>query len=185
MNLDHIFVELGLSEDTPRGKTESDYSVTGIAAVRTDRKGKVLAAYSESCSIRGLVPNDIESIYGNLSSALLLPYPAQYVIISQHAATYRGLLDPAYFRGKSWLDIAQLAWPLGYCDMISNRDLDTICKHFAIKIDSEGTMSGNCEALVRAYWAMMQRYRTALLSEEAIRDYGGEALAGLRKYIGF
>jgi hypothetical protein len=182
MNLDHVFIELGLSEDNIAAAT-----VTGIAAVRTDRKGRVLAAYSESCSIRGLEEADIETVYANLSCALLTPYPTQYVVISQHGNAYRGILPPECFRGKSWLDIAQLAWPLGYCDMISNRDLDTLCKHFGIKIahDAEGSMSGNCEALVRAYWAMMQRYRTALIGEEAVRDFGGEALAGVRKFIGF
>lgn len=180
MNLDHIFIELALSEDNIEAA-----SVTGMAAVRTDRKGKVLAAYSESCSIRGLVDTDVEGLYGNLSSALLVPYPAQYVIIAQHANAYKGLLGPNRFRGKTWLDIAQLAWPLGYCDMISNRDLDTLCKHFELAPNvQDGTMSGNCEALVRVYWAMMKRYKTALIGEEAVRDYGGEALASLRKYIG-
>jgi hypothetical protein len=43
MNLDHVFVELALSEDNIAAA-----SVTGMAAVRTDRKGKVLAAYSEA-----------------------------------------------------------------------------------------------------------------------------------------
>lgn len=101
--------------------------------------------------------------------------------------TYKSLLGPTYFRGKTWLDISQLAWPLGYCDMISNRDLDTLCKHFGAVVahDAAGTMSGNCEALVRVYWAMMQRYRTALIGEEAVRDFGGEALQGIRKFIGF
>jgi len=181
MNLDHVFVELGLSEDNIEAA-----SVTGMAAVRTDRKGTILAAYSESCSIRGLVEADMESVYGNLSATLLKPFPGQYVVVAQHASAYKTILGPTYFRGKTWLDIAQLAWPLGYCDMIPDRSLDTLCKHFGMPIspEAEGTMSGNCEALVRTYWAMMKRYRSALLGEEALRDFGGETLAGFRKIIG-
>ncbi len=70
--------------------------------------------------------------------------------------------------------------------MIPDRELDTLSKHFGspIALDLEGTMSGNCEALVRVYWAMMKRYRSALIGEEAVRDFGGEALAGIRKFIG-
>ena len=181
MNLDHIFLEVGLSDENA-----SLASVTSMAAVRTDRKGKVLAAYSEEVSIRGLEDAPLEKLYQNLAGSILGPYSSDYVVISQHSNIYKGLLQKNHFRGRPWLDIAQLAWPLGFCDMISNRDLDTLCKHFEVKAKSEeeGTISGNCEALVRVYWAMMKRYRAALIGEEAIRDFGGEALAGVRKFIG-
>ncbi len=179
MNLDHVFIELGLSDDNI-----SAASVTGMAAVRTDRKGKVLAAYSEACSIRGLDDIDIETVYSKVNDTLLKPYPEPYVVIAQHAQAYKGLLGASCFRGRAWLDIAQLAWPLGYCDMIPDRNLDTLAKHFMCNVEAGGTMSGNCETLVRVYWAMMKRYRTALLGEEAIRDIGGETLAGIRKFIG-
>jgi hypothetical protein len=180
MNLDHVFIELGLSDDNI-----AVASVTGMAAVRTDRKGKVLAAYSDSVShsTRPNTKDGIDRLYEGLSDALIKPYPAQYVVIAQHANAYKQAVGENCFRGKAWLDIAQLAWPLGYCDMISNRDLDTLCKHFSIAIDSEGTMSGNCEALVRVYWAMINRYRVALIGEEAIRDIGGESLAKVRKFF--
>ncbi len=179
MNLDHVFIELGLSDDNIAAA-----SVTGMAAVRTDRKGKVLAAYSEACSIRGLDDIDIESVYGKVSDTLLKPYPEPYVVVAQNAQAYKGLLGGSCFRGRAWLDIAQLAWPLGYCDMIPDRSLGTLAKHFMCNVESDGTMSGNCETLVRVYWALMKRYRTALLGEEAIRDIGGETLAGIRKFIG-
>ncbi len=180
-SLDHLFLALGLSESNLETA-----AITGIAAVRTDRKGTVLAAYSESCSVRGLVDCDLEAVYGNMANALLKPFPAHYVIVAEHSNAYRTLLGPAYFKGKTWLDISQLAWPLGYSDMIPDRSLDTLTKHFGtpIAFDLEGTMSGNCEALVRVYWAMMKRYRSALIGEEAVRDFGGEALAGIRKFIG-
>ena len=180
MNLDHVFLELALSEENIAAA-----SVTGLAACRTDRKGKVLAAYSETCSIRGLDSIDIEAVYEKVNGVLLRPYPEPYVIVAQHAQAYKGLLGPSIFRGRAWLDIAQLAWPLGYCDMIPDRNLDTLAKHFGVFVeDTAGTMSGNCESLCRVYWAMMKRYRTSLLGEEAIRDFGGETLAGLRRYIG-
>ena len=179
MNLDHVFIELGLSENNI-----AVASVTGIAVVRTDRKGKVLAAYSEACSIRGLDDIDIETVYSKVESTLLKPYSEPYVIIAQHAHAYKGVLGSTCFRGRAWLDIAQLAWPLGYCDMIPDRNLDTLAKYFNCATLSDGTMSGNCETLVRIYWAMMKRYKTSLLGEEVIRDIGGETLAGIRKFIG-
>lgn len=180
MNLDHVFLELALSDENI-----AIASVTGLAAVRTDRKGKVSAAYSETCAIRGLDSIDIEAVYQKVDSILLRPYPEPYVIIAQHAQAYKGLLGPSVFRGRAWLDIAQLAWPLGYCDMIPDRNLDTLAKHFGLRVkETEGTLSGNCESLCRVYWAMMNRYRTSLLGEEALRDFGGEALAEFRKYLG-
>lgn len=180
MSFDHVFIELGLSEDNI-----SAASVTGMAAVRTDRKGKVLAAYSEACRIRGLDAVDIDHVYKQVKETLLDPYPEGYVVVSQHAQAYKGILGPTCFRGKPWLDIAQLAWPLGFCNMIADRNMDTLCKHFGVKMVDMGTMSGNCEALVRVYWAMMKRYRTSLIGEEAVRDFGGEALASARKFLGF
>lgn len=173
MNLDHVFIDIGLS---------STGIVTGLAAVRTDRKAKPLAAYSEGIT-EGRGYNDkLDNALENMFSVVLKPYPADYVIVSQHAGRYRSVID-AYVQGRPWLDIAQLAWPLGFSDMIPNRDLDTLCKHFGMKPD-DGTISGNCESVVRVYWAMMKRYRTALIGEEAVRDFGGETLASLRKYIG-
>jgi hypothetical protein len=181
MNLDHVFIELGLSEDNIAAA-----SVTGMAAVRTDRKGKVLAAYSEACSIRGLDDIDIESVYGKVNDRLLRPYAEAYVVVAQHAQTYKGILGGSCFRGRAWLDIAQLAWPLGYCGMIHDRNLDTLAKYLGCKSKGAGgTMSGNCETLVRVYWTMMNRYRAALLAEEVIRDIGGDTLARFRKFVGF
>lgn len=180
MNLDHVFLELALSDENI-----AIASVTGLAAVRTDRKGKVLAAYSESCEIRGLDSIDIDAVYQKVDSILLRPYAEPYVVIAQHAQAYKGSLGLSVFRGRTWLDIAQLAWPLGYCDMIPDRNLDTLAKHFGVYVkETSGTLSGDCESLCRVYWAMMKRYRMSLLGEEAIRDFGGEALAGIRKYIG-
>jgi hypothetical protein len=182
MNLDHVFIELGLSEDNPELA-----AVTGMAVVRTDRKGKVLAAYSDTAKHDGPVA-PIDRLYERVRAEVLKPYPASYVVVSQHAATYKRILGDRCFPERPWVDIAQLAWPLGYCDMISARDLDTLSKHFAVsggEYGTDGTMTGNCEILVRVYWAMMQRYRTALLGEEAVRDIGGEALASLRKFVGF
>ena len=160
MNLDHVFLELSLE----------DGDVKGMAAVRTDRKGKVLAAVS------GKV-DDIKEV-------IITPFTSKFVVVSQYAYLYRPfLLDD--FKGKPWLDISQLSWPLGYCDMIPDRDFDTLCKHFGIEVDGPGTMTGNCEALARVYWALMKRYRTSLMGEELIRDVGGETLSKVRRFVGF
>ncbi len=178
-SLDHVFIEVGLSDDNIAAA-----NITGIAAVRTDRKGKVLASHCETCSIRGLDDIDVDAVYQKVNDVLLRPYAESYVIVARNAQAYKGVLGPNYFRGRAWLDIAQLAWPLGHCDMIPDRNLDTLAKHFGCKYDEENTMTGNCETLCRVYWEMMKRYRAALLGEEAVRDIGGEALAGIRKFFG-
>jgi len=166
MNLDHVFI--AVDSDGKR--------ITSVSAVRTDRKGKVLAA-SDADSVVIAARTVIEPFSDTY--LIISQYPTIKILSTDKTAKSCGLSD------KEWLDIAQVAWPLAFSDMVGNCNLDTLCKHFGINYQDAGTTIGDCEAMVRVYWAMMTRYRTALIAEEGIRDYGGEALRGIRKFIGF
>lgn len=161
MNVDHIFIET----------IGDNLSQLELAAVRTNHKGKVLTTHSSKFS------------FDDFEKRVLKPFSNQYVIISQ-SNRFKHVLTGQWFKDKTWLTISQLAWPLYYSDMISDTEFDTICKHFSIDDCPDDDIEGNCEALVRVYWALMKRYRTALIGEEAVRDFGGEALASVRKFIG-
>jgi len=191
MNLDHIFIDLAVSDPDP-AKGE----ILAIAAVRTDRKGKVLAAFSDKTSRDDDEYSDADfkaAIKGMEDVILAKSFETSYIVVAHFAEIDRLFLKMACdrishkpFPKRAWLDTAQLAWPLVYNDMISERTLDSLCVHFDIerKADMIDTATGDCEALVRVYWAMMSRYKTALAGEEMVRSVGGETLIKARKMLG-
>ncbi len=190
MNLDHVFVDVAMTE------AKADAEVTAIAVVRTDHRGNVLGAFSEkiNCATRREKEDRDYGVVANAIKAELLdPYPDSYIVVAHHAQLDRDVLarahrlakrGPELFKGRAWLDTVQLAWPFAYHDLVSSRDLDTICKAFGITNTAPGTAMGDCEALVRVYWAMMRRLDTALTGEEAVRNMIGEPIAKLRSIIG-
>lgn len=184
MNLDHVFVDVAMTE----AKASAD--VTAIAVVRTDHRGNVLSAFSEQVGGEG---RDFGIVANAIHAQILEPYAASYVVVAHHAQLDRDVLarahrlakrGPDLFKGRAWLDTVQLSWPFAYHDLVSSRDLDTICKAFAISNTAPGTATGDCEALVRVYWAMMRRLDMALTGEEAVRNVIGEPIAKLRSIIG-
>ena len=199
MGCDHVFIELALSHpDLKLGQ------ILGIAAVRTDRKGKPLTAFSEKVKPEtDFTPEEKTHVEENFaigdrysgeslsqvvkdlkSSVLSKRYDSKYVIVATHAESVRAFLGEEVFGKKPWLDILAISWPLAYHDHVSDRTFDSLCKSFKVENTAPDTATGNCEALVRVYWAMMTRYKTALGGEEILREVGGSPLEHLRKYIG-
>ncbi len=175
MNQDHIFIDVASDQD----------GISGIAMVRTDRKGKVLCAFSDNVDDTSPISKVVEA----MRTSILKPELGNtYVIVAHFAEADKQVLKDAgqgdLFRGRAWLDTSQIAWPFVYNDLAGERTLDALCAYFEIKNTAPDTATGDCEALVRLYWEMMKRYKTAILGEEAIRDYGGETLKRLRSVIG-
>lgn len=185
MNLEHVFVDVAMTE----AKATAD--VTAIAVVRTDHRGNVLAAFSEKI---GDDARDYATVSNAVHAEIIEPFTNSYVVVAHSAQLDRDVLMRAYrlakrgqelFKGRAWLDTVQLAWPFAYHDLVASRDLDTICKAFGVTNTAPDTAMGDCEALVRVYWAMMRRLDMALTGEEAVRNVIGEPIAKLRSIIGF
>jgi DNA polymerase III alpha subunit (gram-positive type) len=204
MNCDHVFVDLAVTHPNPRiGQ------IIGIAAVRTTGKGKVLDAFSEKIRPTTALTEDerrhldiiedypseganaFRDVIKSMKKCVLSDrYESLYIVVATHADTDRAYLkgyteDKAeVFAGRAWLDILAISWPLVYNDQISDRGFDSLCKHFQVENTAPNTATGDCEALVRVYWALMKRYKTALGGEEILREIGGGPLENFRKYIG-
>lgn len=198
MNQDHVFIDVGVSHASlDKGE------IVGLAAVRTDSKGKVLAAFAEHVRPSQAVLDEdddleeckearvFEKVIGDLKNTILDRYPSTYVVVS-HGEVDRRFLRQEWERigergevfTRAWVDTSLLVWPFAYHDMIAARDLNTLCHYFRVENTAPNTVQGDCEALVRVYWAMMKRYKFALLGEEAVRDYGGELLGSFRQWVG-
>lgn len=167
MNKDHIFIEV----DYHNGKLDS------VACVRTDRKGKVLQTFEDRIS--GDWSKD--GITRCLKEAIVLPFQDESIVVTSLLSN-RLVVSPV-LQDVRWLAIEQVAWPLEFCDMIGDVSLKGLSKSFGFE-DSR-TVTDRCSLLVRVYWTMMRRYKTALLVEEVGRDLGGETLATVRRMFNF
>ena len=179
--MDHIFIDVSYEKK----------NVTAIAAVRTSKDGKVLTSFSEEVDGNGLGDSPV-AVIDNLLSTMLAPnFIKEYILIAAHAEVDRQALKELWkssnlrrrqsqgridepFQGRSWIDILQLAWPMVYNNQISDRSFDTLCKHFEVENKDSDTAMGNCEALVRCYWKLMQQYKVALYGEGLVREIGGK-----------
>jgi DNA polymerase III epsilon subunit-like protein len=201
-NQDHVFIDLAVTDPSP-GSGE----IIAIAAVRTDRKGKVLTAFSERVKPKErlgesdeLPPEyhasdwdnapDIHKVWDGLKKNVLdeKAFDSNYVVVAHYAEIDRRFLREALgheaFPKKAWVDTLQLAWPLYYNDLLTDRSFACLCKHFDVENVAPDTATGDCTALVQVYWKIMARYKGALLAEESVRAIGGEPLAKLRNWIG-
>lgn len=202
MNTDHVFVILSATHPDPKVG-----QISGIAAVRTNHKGKVLATYSgsvrliaelsaeERAHLGGVHPaidGDAEpfsSVQVAIGKSILSDkFESNYVVVGNpidrtYLKEYTGE-RPELFPRRSWIDILAISWPLCYHDMISDRTFESLCRHFNVQNPAENTATGNCEALVRVYWAVMARYKIALGGEEIVREVGGSAFQTVLKMVG-
>lgn len=175
MNLDHVF----LWSAYERGNLRK------IAAVRTDRKGRVLTAYESKIAPKR---ERESSEFPNLQNAILDMESVlgiginPSVIVSEKPVIEKATFGAVFpFTEDIWLDIYQLSWPLFLNAAISkDRAFRELCAEFNVVIDSDNEVV----ALCNVYWAMMTRYKTSLFGEEIFRDMGGKALASVRKLLG-
>ncbi len=183
MMLDHIFVSVSASDTNPRiGKVEN------LAAIRTDRNGRQLQAY---CSKLG--DGWGTDFLRYFKKAMIEPFDSKYIVVTHNAYFVRSIIgtigenseETNIFPGRAWLDLAALAWPMAVTGMISSTSLDCLTKHFGLDGEENTTTVGDCCLTMKIYWAMMQRYKTAIAAEEMVRNAGGDTLASVRKWLRF
>lgn len=172
MNQDHIFIEI----------ETADKVVTAVSAVRTDRKGNVLRAFTDSVS----TDRDLSAIIQALREALLQNFTEQYVVVGYRAAYVRELLGSGTLP-RTWIDIYDLAWPFVYYDLAPSRHFEALCHTFGLPSDRDTADEGKAgwsvprvELMTQLYWRMMVRYRVALVGEEMARGFTHEFVESVK-----
>lgn len=165
MKLDHIFFDCVAGSGDPLKDP-----VSSLAAIRTDRKGKLLAAYSSEVAWK---PEDsgapISYVEGKLKDALITPFPEKYIVIALGVDSKKPHLHPDTFAGRMWLDSFQVAWPLYHNGLIASRSLDAFAKYHGVDTSDLDSVTGRVEILAKSYWIMMRRLSGAIMvSEKAI-----------------
>jgi hypothetical protein len=182
MNQDHVFVKI----EVVNGKAD------GLAVARVDRKGNPICSFSDCVS----VGEDFGTLIERMKKEILdKRYSTEYVVVAHYSEIERAHLKKHYvskkadevFNGRMWLSVSQLAWPLVDAQMIPTIAFDVVCLYFgADRVNGTGlNVEKDCTALVRVFFELMGRYRSALIVDETVRDFGGQTLESIRKVIGF
>jgi len=187
--VDHVFIYV-----RPFSLESKNSSIAEISCVRTNgqvgqtTKRNVIAAFStkidDEYSFKNAVTNIKKNVVGDSDKFVVVTYLSDYVhtLVRNEC---RKIEVEELFLGRSWIDVAQLAWPLVSNGMIESRTIEVLSKHFGIKLLDKEDTADICTAIVGVYGYMMRRYKTALAGEEVIRDIGGETLDSIRKMVGF
>lgn len=158
MNQDHIFVDFDIKGDT----------IQAIAAVRTSARGeKVLVSFAES----GQSCSDFLDV-------MVQGHDHNFVIVGFNLRNARSVFDKQFQKTSGhelvakrvWIDLATLAWPIAANGFIPSLTLPALLRGLDITQVNPGTLRGDCEAIVRCYWALMKRYQHALTGETVVRE---------------
>jgi DNA polymerase III epsilon subunit-like protein len=178
---DHVFVKIEIANRKP----------DGLAVVRVNRKGERMASFSEHVSVSEPFPE----LLRRMRSEILSPrYSPEYVVVAHYPEIEREVLRKAMaekkeevFEGRMWIAVSQLLWPLVDAQMIPSVSFDVVCAYFGVdRAAGDGlNVEKDCTAMVRVFFELMSRYRTALVVEEGVRDFGGPTLQSFRKVLGF
>jgi DNA polymerase III epsilon subunit-like protein len=181
-NQDHVFVKIEVV----------DRKADSLAVVRVDRKGKPVCSFSDCVS----VGEDFGQLISRMKREILDErYSSEYVVVAHYPEIERGYLSREYkskktdevFNGRMWLSVSQLVWPMVDAQMVPSVSFDVVCTYFGIDrtIGAGLNAEKDCTALVRVFFELMSRYRSALIVDETVRDFGGTTLESIRKVIGF
>jgi hypothetical protein len=170
--MDHIFLD----------SIHDGSECADLAVVRTDRKGKVIATYSEKLKTKSFMGVALADALLVMQDAILSPKFDENFMCVSHKPQRRVIREPF---GESWITLSTLAWPLAFSGLIPSITLDSIAKHYGVTNKAPKTAQGNVVALHETYWQMMRRYKTALTAEDSLRGFGGDALEKLRRELGF
>lgn len=166
MKPDHIFVAI-------------DRDAKELASIRTNPDGDVLATYTDKvCANLSL--DDIRKHFTNI--ILSSRFDQKPIFVAHNAELVKSILGLK--SNRAWICTSQLAWPLIYNDMVVSRNLDSVAKHFGIN-ESNVDVTTEVAIVMKVYWEMMRRYKTALFAEQSIRKVGGEHLESVRRFMGF
>ena|SRR5271166_7130408 len=167
--LDYVFFDLARGA---RGEPSE------VSTIRTDRKGSVLATRGDVLA-EGLT---LSSALSGIERAILKPFGTEYMVVSHLGYPpddVRGVL------GDRWIFTSQLAYPLLHAESIASLRLPVVAAYFKVEYDAKNPSSEASVRTVRAiFFEMMRRYRTALIGEEALTHFQGEAVGKLRKLFG-
>lgn len=187
---DHLFIELGASSDDL-----ADSVPTAIAAVRTTFKGRVLGVYGDRVKANEedtrKDSKDFKLVWRNLNSELIEPYEDTRLVTVWRDSTFKQVtlgraaalasVSIKDFLNHPSLDVMELSWPLVFSGLIPSRNLVTLCDYFRASNPAPGSASGDCEALVKVYFTMMDHYSLGLRCNDGIREIGGQVFDGLRQ----
>ncbi len=199
MKADHVFLTLRVTgANTGIGKLNE------IAAVRTDHNGNVLAAFSDSLvatpsARRRRASEVIERLREVIVEGSELHsdkvYEPRFVVVCWNSEPDRAILRATienetdetedFFKFHGWLSMMHLAWPLVYHDLVGDRSPESLCASFGFVLPKKCSISDECRALTKVYWALMARYKAALVAEEVVREVGGKPLQTVRKFLGW
>lgn len=169
MNVDHVFVAVNKKD---------------AAVLRTT------PMFRERAAVSGPAPG----IADDITKTILHPHFAnekgeqKFVIVAHFAESVREFIkescgDP-FPTGRAWVCTSQLAWPLFYSGVLSQRTLPALAEHFRVQLP-DGTVESQAVALRNVYKEMMRRFKTAILAEDAITELGGGFVESVRKMTGF
>ena len=185
--MDHIFVYASSDSKNP-----DKACITSISAIRASGFGPYTKR-SIKAAFTSLVDTNFSDVYAALKKSILHD-DDKYVVVSHTNEIQRTLLTnncdgndlERLFVGRVWIDIAQLAWPVIAMGMIRSRSIADLGKYYGLHFNiNEEDTSVIATAITEIYSHMLRRYKAGLVGEEAIRDFGGEALENIRKVIGW
>lgn len=184
-DLDYVFVDARIA----------GAEIIELAAIRTNRRGKVLKAWHSRVAFSGKIDEETTKKHSyspdewqgspSLLHALqfmkdnvVSGYEEKYIVVAHHieptrlfireAAKSLNLEDP--FLGRAWLDTAQIAWPLIHSGALTNRSLDALAEFFSVVNQNPHSAMGTVETLMHTYWVMIRRMAGAVtVGETAIR----------------
>ncbi len=173
--------------------------ISEIAAARTDgsfgviNSKSVLAAFTTKIASKDSEEGlEFKDAFSMLLAKCVQPFTDRYIVVTHYLQLTHHLLradckraDLPCFEGRTWIDTAQLAWPLSVMGHIPSRRLEDLGKYYGVNVpDRELTPADTCSLTANVYMHMMRRYSLALKGEAVLRDIGGDTLQSLRGMIG-
>lgn len=179
--MDHLFITIN---------RDALDQISQISAVRTiggdvtnALKGNTAHAFTSNV-YDGQLKRVLDSLKQKVSDI-----DEKFVIVSMDGEKIRSIVKTdtkkALYPERIWIDAKQLTWPFMVNSLIGNRSLEALCAYFKVSFQPNGDSAEDCLSLMQVYTRMMQRYKVGLLADNAIRDFGGDTLEGLRKFVGF
>jgi hypothetical protein len=180
--VDHVFIDLSVV----------DKRIVDLAMIRAKKNGNVVAAYQSKISSDGKKDGaPFFLVYDAIQKAIASRELDEKVLVVINNSEAKTLLrheteiinQQEFFLGRLWIDLGQIAWPLIYSKVIGDKSLKTLAEFYQVPCEL-GDTAGNVACISRIYFTMMQRYKTALVAENAVSDLGGEAFKDFRNMFG-
>jgi len=179
--LDHIFIDV-----TTEGES---LSLASIAAFRTDRKGNLLASYHDDIARENAFGGVTLSVaMASFRNVVLGQGMASKFVYVSHYDNTRAILEKETGEHVAfdvpWFYTCQLGWPLFNAGIVPNLELDSLANAHGIQTLTQSA-ENSATTIMRTYWEMMRRYRSAMVAEELVRKSSGPTVEKIRSALGF